>query len=542
MGVVDGLRQAREAYERRDWLAAYDVLNDVAPADLGADDFARLATAAHLLGRRNDAVLAMQRAYQAHVTAGEVLEAVRCGFWLSMVLGQAGEGAVAGGWAARAERLLADVHGDVVERGYLRARQMFAALGEGRFGDVLGHAEAITDYGRRYGDADLVALGLVAQGRMLMYGGDVPGGLRLLDEAMVAVTTGELTPNFAGEVYCTMIEGCQEVADFARAAEWTEALHAWCETQPDLVLFTGQCAVHRAQIMRLRGAFADAVEELDRAERRYLAANSPGPAGLAMVERGDVLLTMGDLDGAERSYAAAYEYGHDQKPGRALLRLRQGRVDEAAGTVRRLLAEPVPEVRRARLLPAAVAVLLAADALADAAAAAQELDAFAGRFGCPGLVGWAGQAVAEVAIATGDAAAALPPLRRSQSVWAGLRAPYEVARCRALVGRAYLALGDQASADVELAAARAAFEALGVPAEPVDAVPETTTENLPGGLTAREVEVLRLVAAGRSNADIATTLVLSEKTVARHLSNIFGKLAVSSRTAAAAYAFEHHLV
>lgn len=298
MGVVDGLRQAREAYERRDWLAAYDVLNDVAPADLGADDFARLATAAHLLGRRNDAVLAMQRAYQAHVTAGEVLEAVRCGFWLSMVLGQAGEGAVAGGWAARAERLLEDVHGDVVERGYLRARQMFAALGEGRFGDVLGHAEAITDYGRRYGDADLVALGLVAQGRMLMYGGDVPGGLRLLDEAMVAVTTGELTPNFAGEVYCTMIEGCQEVADFARAAEWTEALHAWCETQPDLVLFTGQCAVHRAQIMLLRGAFADAVEELDRAERRYLGANSPGPAGLAMVERGDVLLTMCDLDRA----------------------------------------------------------------------------------------------------------------------------------------------------------------------------------------------------------------------------------------------------
>jgi DNA-binding CsgD family transcriptional regulator len=198
-------------------------------------------------------------------------------------------------------------------------------------------------------------------------------------------------------------------------------------------------------------------------------------------------------------------------------------------------------VHRARRLPAAVDVLLAADAVTDASAAAQELEAFAARFGCPGLVGWAGQAAAEVAIATGDAAAALPSLRRSQTVWAGLRAPYEVARCRALVGRAYLALGDEASADVELAAARAGFDALGVPADPID-VPEARAAALPDGLTAREVEVLRLVAAGRSNADIATTLVLSEKTVARHLSNIFGKLAVSSRTAAAAYAFEHHLV
>ncbi|RYU08828.1 LuxR family transcriptional regulator [Nocardioides iriomotensis] len=541
MGVVDGLRAAREAYERRDWLAAYDVLSDVEPEDLGADDFARLATTAHLLGRRNDAVLAMQRAYQAHLGAGEVLAAVRCGFWLSMVLSSAGEGAVAGGWTARADRLLADVDGDVVERGYLRARHMFEAIEEGRFPDALADAVAVADYGRRFGDPDLVALGLVAQGRMLLYAGDVPAGLRLLDEAMVAVATGELAAIFAGEVYCTMIEGCQEVSDFGRVAEWTEALHAWCEAQPDLVLFTGQCAVHRAQIMRLRGAFADAVDELDRAERRYLAAGSPAPAGLAMAERGDVLRIVGDLYGAELSYAAADRYGHEPQPGRALLRLAQGRVEEAVSTARRLLAEPRDDVHRSQLLPAAVEVLLAAGAVDEAATHAGELADLADRFGCPGLVGWAGHAVAAVAIATGDAASALPRLRRSQGVWAGLGAPYEAARCRVLTGRAYLALGDEGSAELALTAAREAFDALGVPADAPDtgaAVPA----DLPAGLTAREVEVLRLVAAGRSNAEIALTLVLSEKTVARHLSNIFGKLAVPSRTAAAAYAFEHRLV
>ena len=540
MGVVDGLRQAREAYERRDWLAAYDVLSDVEPESLGADDFARLATAAHLLGRRNDAVLAMQRAYQAHLGAGEVLSAVRCGFWLSMVLSLAGEGAVAAGWTARADRLLADVEDDVVERGYMRARHRFTAVHDGRFPDAHADAVAVADYGRRYGDPDLVALGLVAQGRMLLYAGDVPAGLRLLDEAMVAVATGELTAIFAGEVYCTMIEGCQEVSDFGRAAEWTEALHAWCATQPDLVLFTGQCAVHRAQIMRLRGAFADAVDELDRAEERYLAAGSPAPAGLAMAERGDVLRTLGDLAGAELSYAAADRYGHEPQPGRALLRLAQGRVDEAVGTVRRLLAEPRDDVHRSQLLPAAVEVLLAAGAVDEAATVAGELDTVADRFGCPGLVGWAGHAVAAVAIASGDPAAALPRLRRSQGVWASLRAPYEAARCRALTGRALLALGDDGSAEVELTAARDAFHALGVRGESVDVA--ATAAELPAGLTAREVEVLRLVATGRSNAEIALALVLSEKTVARHLSNIFGKLAVASRTAAAAYAFEHRLV
>lgn len=541
MGVVDGLRQAREAYERRDWMAAYDVLSDVEPTALTADDFARLATAAHLLGRRNDAVLAMQRAYQAHVEAGAVLAATRCAFWLSMVLSLAGESAVASGWTSRADRLVATVDGDVVERGYVRARHMFVAIQDGRFPDAFADAVAVHDYGRRFADPDLVALGLVAQGRMAMYGGDVPAGLRLLDEAMVAVATGELTAIFAGEVYCTMIEGCQEVSDFGRVAEWTEALHAWCEGQPDLVLFTGQCAVHRAQIMRLRGAFADAVDELDRAERRYLAAGSPLPAGLAMAERGDVLRTTGDLDGAEASYAAADRYGHEPQPGRTLLRLAQGRTDEAAGAVRRMLAEPRDDVHRSQLLPAAVEVLLAVGAVEEAAVVAGELDGLADRFGCPALVGWAGHAAAAVAVATGDAASALPRLRRSRDVWATLRAPYETARCRALTARVYLALGDRGSAEAELTAAREAFLALGVRPDAA-ATGVSGTGALPGGLTSREVEVLRLVAAGRSNAEIALALFLSEKTVARHLSNIFGKLAVGSRTAAAAYAFEHRLV
>lgn len=541
MGVVDGLRQAREAYERRDWMAAYDVLSDVEPAALTADDFARLATAAHLLGRPNDAVLAMQRAYRAHLDAGTVLAAARCAFWLSMTLSLAGEDAVASGWTARADRLVAGVGEDVVERGYVRARHMFAHIQAGELSAAYGDAQSVAGYGSRFGDPDLLALGLVAQGRMLLYSGDVPAGLRMLDEAMVAVATGELSVIFAGEVYCTMIEGCQEVSDYGRVAQWTSALTAWCATQPDLVMFTGQCAVHRGQIMRLHGAFDDALDELDRAVGRYLAAESPAPAGLAMAERGDLLRLRGDLAGAAAAYEAADGYGFEPQPGRALLWLAQGRTAEAVAAVRRLLAEPRDDVHRSQLLPGAADVLMAAGAVDAAGEVAEELDAVAERFGCPALRGWASYALADVMIRRGDPAAALPRLRRARDLWAGLDAPYEVARCRALTGQAYLLLDDARSAEAEIAAAHATFEGLGARPAAVR-LARLLRPDHPGGLSAREVEVLRLVAAGHSNAEIALALVLSEKTVARHLSNIFGKLDVTSRTAAAAYAYEHRLV
>jgi DNA-binding CsgD family transcriptional regulator len=541
MGVIDDLARAREAYERREWVAAYERLSDVGDVDLDADDFARLSMAAFLLGRHNDAVQAMQRAYQAHLGRGDLLGAVRCGCWLALVLIHHDELAVAGGWAGRCQRLLEDVEGDVVERGLVQNLVMMRHIFAGEMEQAMQVAVEVIGYGQRFGEPDLVANGLNAQGRMLIYQGRVPEGLALLDEAMVGVASGDVSPMIAGEVYCSLVEACQEVSDYGRAAEWTSALTTWVEAQPGLVTFTGQCAVHRGQIMRIRGAFVEAVDEFRRARERYLAAGTQAPAGLAMAECGGVLRILGDLTGAEEAYELAVGYGYDGQPGRSLLWLDRGRQDAAAHAVDRLLAEPVDAATRSRLLPAAVEVLLATGEVTQARTVAEELAAVAEAFGCTALRAMAAYARGTALLAGGEAALALPELRRAVAGWQSLDAPYEVARARLQLGVALRALADEQSATGEIAAARAVFERLGAVVAEREAARLLGTPN-PAGLTDREVEVLRLVARGSSNPEIAATLVLSEKTVARHLSNIFTKIDVGSRTAAAAFAFDTGLV
>lgn len=542
MGVVDELIRAREAYERRDWVAAYGDLSQADADAMNAEDFARLATTAYLLGRTNDSLQAMQRAYQGHLVAGDVLAATRSAFSLAMVLMNAGEPAVGAGWIARGERLLDGVTGDVVERGYLLVHRMFGNIFQGEWPEAVEHAAGIAEYGHRFNDPDLIAMGLASQGRLLLYAGQVPRGVALMDEAMVGLAAGEVSPVFAGSIYCTMIEGCQEISDFARAAEWTHALTTWCEVQPGLVPFTAQCAVHRGQIMRIRGAYDAALDEFDRAVRRYIDAGTTIPAGLAMAERGDVLRIRGELSAAAAAYEEAIGYGHEPQPGLALLWLAQDRPDAACAAARRLLAEPRDPVQRSQLLPAAIEILLATGSEPEEVRPlVEELNGISAAFGCAALRAMAAYAAGSVALVDDDAMTALPLLRTSMRHWSELSAPYEVARCRLLIGRLFLQLGDDDSAHGELAAARRTFADLGAAAVPgVDGATEPA--ETPGGLTSRELEVLRLVASGQSNHDIASALFLSEKTVARHISNIFTKIGVHSRTAAAAYAFENRLV
>jgi len=541
VGVVDDLAQAREAYERRDWMAAYSALSAADPSVLGGEDFERLALTADLLGRHNDCVQALQRAFGVHHDAGDVLAAARSAGQLAMTLVLAGEASVAGGWVGRGERLLATIPDDVVERGYLACPRLLGHILAGEFESAVATAEQVVDCGSRFDADDLTAFGLCAQGRLAMYSGRMADGLRLLDESMVVVASGKLSPAMAGHVYCTVIEGCQEVSDYGRVAEWTAALHAWCESQPDLVLFTGQCAVHRGQIMRVQGAWPEAIEEFDRALERYLRTEVPQAAGLAMAERGDVQRLTGDLDAAEASYALAGEYGFEPQPGLALLWLARGRTSAAVAAVRRLLAEPRDPVHRAQLLPGAVELLLAGHEREEAGRLADELEGFAAEVGCAALRAMAEHAQASVLLADDEAAPALPRLRQALTLWGSVGARYEVARCRALVGRACRLLGDEESARIELAAARDLCRELGARPAEQQLARQLEPANA-GGLTARELEVLRLVAQGRSNPEIAATLVLSEKTVARHLSNIFAKLDVTSRTSAAAWAFQHELV
>jgi DNA-binding CsgD family transcriptional regulator len=369
----------------------------------------------------------------------------------------------------------------------------------------------------------------------------VPDGLALLDEAMVGLTAGEVSPIIAGMVYCSMIEACQEVSDYSRAASWTSALTRWCEAQPGLVPYAGQCSLHRGQIMRLRGAYDEALAEFALAQRRYQAEGTVAPAGLALTEQGDVLRILGKLDEAETAYRLSAELGHEPQPGLVLAWLVRGRTAAAISAVGRLMAETRGPVQRSRLLPAAVDVMIAARLPEEARRYSDELSGIASAFGSPALRAMAAYAAATVELASGETEEALGHGRESCRHWSDIGSPYEASRARLLVARALRELGDEDSATAELVVARHGFADVGaVPG--VQQVDKLLGRTRPGGLTEREIEVLRLVAEGRSNPDIARTLVLSHKTVERHLSNIFTKLDVPSRTAAAAYAHEHGLM
>jgi ATP/maltotriose-dependent transcriptional regulator MalT len=539
MGVVDDLVAGREAFERREWAVARDRLTG-AP-DLGADDLEALALAAYLSGDHDTCLGAWQRAFRVRQDAGETRAAFQDAFWIGFVLDSTGHESVAEGWVARATRLLESVPDDTVERGYLGINAVYRHLHRGEFPEALECAERVSAAGRESGDVNLLAMGVMCRGRLMIFSGRVREGLSLLDESMVWVSGGEATPIVAGHVFCSKIEACQQIGDVRRMTEWTSALTRWCDDQPGLVPFTGQCAVHRAQIMRSQGAYEQALSELVLAVDRYRANGMDPAAGLALYERGEVLRLRGEHDAAAAAYDEAAGHGHEPQPGLALLWLAGGRTAAAVGALRRLLGEFGDPVQRCQVLPAAVEVFLAGGDTAAADAAAAELEEIATAFESPPLAARAACARGAVALASGDAAEALPSLRRGWQLWQQHGARYDAARARTLIGLAFRELGDDDSANAELTVARRTFHDLGARAD-VRAVDTLLTPSFPDRLTAREVEVLRLVAAGNTNPQIAATLFLSEKTVARHLSNIFGKIEVSSRTAAAAYAIEHGLV
>jgi ATP/maltotriose-dependent transcriptional regulator MalT len=382
---------------------------------------------------------------------------------------------------------------------------------------------------------------VLTQGQVVAIDGRVNEGLALLDEAMVAVTTEDLSPVISGLVYCAVILTCQEVFELRRAREWTLALDRWCRQQPDLVAFTGRCLVHRAEILQLGGSWADALEEARRARRRFVETGN-ATAGLALYREGELLRLQGDLDGAEEAYRAASGAGWEPQPGLAQLRLAQGRIEAAVAAIRRAAAERTDLLRRALVLPAYVEIMLAAGETDEARTACDELETVAGRYSSAMLDAIAAYERGAVALAGGDARRALESLRGALDAWRTLEAPYEVARTRVMIGEACRLLDDTDACTLELEAALADFVRLG-------ALPDAArVEQLLGrgrdpghGLSPRELEVLRLVASGKSNREIAAALVISEHTAARHVQNIFAKLRVSSRAAATAFAFEHGL-
>lgn len=537
--TVAELLVAREAYDRGDWADALQGLRG--KGGLGADDTLALATSAYLMGNVDEAIRALQGGYQDMIKNGDSLGAVRFGFWLALILNVRGDVAIGTGWVARGQRLLENEPADLSERAYLLIHDFFQYLARGDVATAFETAGRVVELARRFGNDDLVALGLMCQGRVRIYSGQVREGLAALDEAMVGISAGEASPIIAGMVYCSMIEACQEVSDFSRAASWTSALTRWCDTQPGLVPYTGQCSLHRGQIMRLHGAYDEALGEFARAQRRYRLEGTTAPAALALTEQGDVLRIQGKLDEAEDCYRQSAELGYEPQPGLALCWLARGRTPAAVSAMRRLLAETQGPVGRSRMLPGGVHVMVAAALIDEAREHADELAEIASLFGNPAVRAMAAYARATVELASGQVVEALSQARESTRLWSDIGAPYEAARARVLVARALRELGDEDSATGELAVAGRAFAEVGA-APAAQEVDKLLGRARPGGLTEREIEVLSLVAEGKSNYEIARVLVLSQKTVERHLSNIFSKLDVSSRTAAAAYAHDHGLM
>lgn len=539
------LERGRDAYTHRAWRRAYDALSAAdAMAPLAPADLELLGRSAYMIGRDDHYVTAFERAHQTYLDSDHTRAAARCSFWIGHNLLFRGEAGRAAGWFARAQRLLEREPGHCVEWGYVLQARMLEHEFTGDFDRAGAVGAEIAQIGERFGDRDLVAVGLMVRGHALIRLGRRAEGVRLVDETMVAATTGELSPIVAGIVFCYTISFCRDVYELRRAREWTAALTRWCDEQPEMIAHKGLCLVHRAELMTLAGAWEEARDEVSRVGQLFTdgALNRIAQGGAAYCE-GEVHRLRGEFEAAEAAYRRASDLGREPQPGLALLRLAQGSQEAAGAAIRRAVTETVRPLERAALLPAYVEIMIALEDVEAATAACRELEQIAEDEDCEALGAMAAGARGRVAAASGDAPAALIALRRAFSAWQAMGALYEASRARVMVGLACRSLGDEDTAGMEFDAARSVLLRLGAgPALAwLGSLRERPSSSV-HGLTGRELEVLRLIAAGKRNREIAEDLVLSEHTVARHVQNILTKLGVSSRTAASAFAFRNDLV
>jgi class 3 adenylate cyclase/DNA-binding CsgD family transcriptional regulator len=540
VAFADPLASLRNAMHRHDWQAALDIARTV-PVDspeLDADRSDLMADAAWWLGRLDDCIVARERAYRSYDELGNHRRAGQCAVWLFEHHAMKASPAMAGAWLRRARRALAD-DPDCTEHGAMLLREAEVAHGSGELDRAHALAAAVIVLSRTLHSADLEAQALQTVGRILIDQGEVADGLGHLDEAMLFAVEGRLGPYATGKIYCSLISACEELGDFDRSAEWTEATTKWAQQHP-FAIFPGICRIHRAVVLKRSGALAEAEHEAERACEE-LHDRHVGNCAAAYAEVGDIRRRLGQLDRAEEAFAEAQRLCGQPCGGLALLRLAQGRTETALAIITGCLSNTKNQLARSALLPSFVHVAIAAGDLPAAAEALTELDAIAAGFQTRTLRATALSSRARLQLAEGNADEACGTLRQALDAWQVLRVPYEVATTHTLLGQALRQRGDNSGAAESFAAASTLFDQIGVSLD-ARRLADEAHPALPAGLTMREVEVLRLIAAGMTNNEIAAALCLSVKTVSRHLSNIFTKIGVTSRAAATAFAFEHQLV
>lgn len=544
MKTAGTLHSGRASFQRKAWADAYAELSSTTqstPLDLA--DLERLATAAYLIGKDTESHDLWRHTHHDALVAGDITRAARCAFWLGFVLLMSGEKARGGAWIARARRLLEEEGLDCVEAGYVMVPDALQSLGRGDHAQAYAIFSQVGEFGRRFGDPNLLAISCLGRGQSLIEAGRIQEGATLLDEAMVAMEAGELSPLAAGIIYCGVIETCQQIFDLRRAQEWTAALTQWCESQPDLVPYRGRCLVHRAEIMQLHGAWPEAMDEAEKACHQLCHRPGEAATGYAFYLCAELHRLRGEYTKAKQAYDQASRWGYTLHPGLALLRLAQGQVAVAEAAIRRIVDEATDRTTRTGILPAYIEIMLSVGDVPAARAGADELSRIAATLDTPLLWALTTGAQGAILLAEDEPLAALAPLRQASRIWEELEAPYELARIRILIGLACHQLGDDDATRMEFDAAHWNLLHLGAAAElsRLETLSPLGASDNRHHLTRRETQVLRLIASGKTNKAIAAELSLSERTIDRHVSNILAKLNMPSRAAAAAYAGHHNL-